>query len=106
LFNARAYRGKIQCIITIDTKEFLDKYSESVTLSPINSGSTIFNPQPRGPETFLSLNDFPYEYWKLKRKSKSKAIVELTVDYAVLDIAKYVTNVVHMRNDKIIENIL
>lgn len=105
LFNARAYRGKTQCIITIDTQTFLEKYADLVTLSPLNSGSTIYKPQPRGHETFLPLSDFPFDHWKKKRSKATKAIVEVTVEHGVPDICKYVTDVTHMKNGEVIENI-
>jgi hypothetical protein len=106
LFNARAYRGKTQCIMTIDTESFLDRYSEKVALSPINSGSTIFKPQPRGSDTFLPLVDFPFDDWKAKRGSGKKAIVEITVKYSVPDIRDFVTDVVHMKNKKVTKRII
>lgn len=105
LFNAEAYRGKTQCIIRIDTKQFLARYGDRVSLSPINSGSTIFNPQPRGTQTFLPMQAYPFEDWS-KKRSKSKAIVEVTVDHSVPDIKDFVTSVVHMKNKKVVETIV
>lgn len=106
LFNARAYRGKVQTILTIDTESFLSKYADLVLLSPINSGSTIFKPQPRGLTTFLSISDFPFEYWEQKRKSAKKAVAEFTIPYSVPDIADFVTRVVHVKDKNIIQKIL
>lgn len=102
LFNARAYRGKTHCIITIDAKKFFDQYAGRVMLSPINSGSTIFRPQPRGSETFLPMSEYPFEEWSEKR-SKAKAIVEVTVDHGVPNVKDFVTEVVHMKDNKIVE---
>ncbi len=106
LFNAKAYRGNTNSIITIDTKKFLSKYANKVSLSPINSGSTIFNPQPRGGDTFLSLSDFPFDSWRTKRGSPTKAVVEVTVKYSVPDIRDFVVGVVHMRDKEVTENIV
>ncbi len=106
LFNARAYRGKTQTILTIDTKSFLGKYAGKIMLSPINSGSTIFKPQPRGLSTFLPMSEFPFEQWKQKRRSKKKAIAEVTIDYSVPDIKDFVESVVHVRDKEIIRKIL
>jgi hypothetical protein len=105
LFNAEAYRGKTQCIITIDTRRLLTLYSDRVMLSPINSGSTIFKPQPRGKSTFLPMSEFPFEEWT-KKRSKRKIIVEVTVDHSVPDISEFVIEVVHLKNRKVIEKIV
>lgn len=104
LFNARAYRGKTHCIITIDTTRMLEQYADRVRLSPINSGSTIFKPQPRGLDTFLPMSQYPFEHWSQKR-SRSTAIVEVTIDYGVPDIKDFVTDVVHMKDNTIIERV-
>lgn len=105
LLNARAYRGKTQCIITIDTARFLERYADRIELSPINSGSTIYAPQRRGRDTFLPLSAFPYEDWK-KKRTRSKAIVEVTVNHSVPDITDFVTDVVHMTNGLVVERIV
>jgi hypothetical protein len=105
LFNAKAYRGKTQTILTIDTKSFLTEYGDRVLLSPINSGSTIMNPQPRGPQTFLSIEDYPFDEWR-KKRSRAKAIAEITVNYSVPDIKKFVTSVVHMKDKQVVKKII
>lgn len=105
LFNARAYRDKTQCIITVDTGKLIEKYLDRIALSAINSGSTIYKPQPRGRDTFLPLADFPFEEWTTKR-SRSTSIVEVTVDYSVPDLADFVTEVVHMKNGNLVERFL
>ena len=56
-----------------------------VTLSPINSGSTIYNPRPRGSTTFMRIADFPFE--ERRRARGRNAIIELAVDHSVPDIA-------------------
>lgn len=105
LQNARAYRERTNLVMTIDALGLLNAHSDRVSLSPINSGSTIFRPQPRGPHTFLPLSDYPFYDWKKKRSAKC-AIVEVTVDYSVPDIADFVTSAVHMRNGEVIDQIV
>lgn len=90
LLNARAYRNRPQTVLTVDTLQLLATHHERVTLSPINSGCTKPNPQPRGPETFLPLSQYPFAAWLAKRRSLRDAAVELAVDYAVPDIREYV----------------
>jgi hypothetical protein len=45
-------------------------------------------PQPRGRETFQRIDQYPFEHWRMKRRSPHKAIVELAIDYAVPDIVQ------------------
>jgi len=92
LLEARAYRSKQHCVLTLETAALVASYADSITLSAINSGSTIFKPQPRGANTFTSIAEYPYEVWRANRSAKD-AVVELAVDYAVLDIEKFVLRV-------------
>ena len=47
LLRARAYRNDAHCVITLDTALVLNQHWKRVCLSPINSGSTLYNPRPR-----------------------------------------------------------
>lgn len=89
LLNARAYRNKQQCILAIDTAELIRRHADRISLCPINSGSTIYRPQPRGADTFRTIENYPFDKWKQKRGTED-AVVELVVDYSVLDIADLV----------------
>ena len=84
LLDARAYRDRPHLVMEVDTAELLDRHAERVTLSPINSGATFaMSPAPRGQDTFRRVADHPDD----------KPIVELSVDYAVPDIADFVISV-------------
>jgi hypothetical protein len=48
LLGARAYRRYPQTVLTLNTESLVRAHRENVLLSPINSGSAIMNPQPRG----------------------------------------------------------
>ena len=63
---------------------------ERITLSPINSGSTVYNPQPRGLNLFQTFADFPFEF---RRRYGKRAIAELSVDYSVPDLRDFVLRV-------------
>jgi hypothetical protein len=102
LLSARAYRDKQHCVLTVDSASLLAVHANSVTLSPINSGSTIFKPQPRGSSTFLRIADYPFEEWLAKRPI-ADAVVELVVDYAVKDIEKFVVKVEERKGDQILK---
>lgn len=89
LLQARAYRDTSHCVLTIDTKQLLSRYKDVAELSPINSGSAIFNPQPRGKQTFLPLNKYPFSKWAQKRGSPQNAVVELTIPSSVPDLMEF-----------------
>ena len=89
LLNARAYRGTDQLILTFDTKAVLAQYFDKVELCPINSGSTIFKPQPRGRNTFAPFDKYDFAGWTEKRGSIQKAVVEFTILGGLPDASKY-----------------
>ena len=92
LLGARAYRSKAHCILTIDTAKLLAKHSARVMLCHINSGSTIFRPQPRGNNTFKTIAEYPFEEW-IEKRGVPNAVVELVVDYSVPDIRDFILRV-------------
>ena len=96
LLGARAYRDRPHLVLEIDTAELLRRYSNVVSLSSINSGATFtMKPAPRGPDTFKRIPDHP----------ESKPVVELTVDYAVPDIADFTLSVSRWFGDRKLEEI-
>jgi hypothetical protein len=90
---ASAYRDTPRTLLTIDTASLLERYGVRVLLSPINSGSTLYRPVRRGLHTFQPMDAYPYEERRQKRGVRH-AIAELTIDYAVPDIARFVQDVV------------
>lgn len=78
---AKEYKNHPQTVITLDTRKLLERYSEKITLSGINSGSTYFDPQkytgpkPRGKSTFQLIEDYSLPY-----------ITELVVNGGVVDL--------------------
>jgi hypothetical protein len=96
LLSARAYRDRTHDVLTIDTGKLIARYQGALRLSPINSGSTLYKPQPRGRRTFSSMNDYPFEE-RRKLRGKNNAIAEMCVDYSVPDIQDLVVCVIKMR---------
>jgi hypothetical protein len=86
--RATAYRNKKHDILEIDSRALVRDYRVKITLSPINSGSTLFKPQPRGSQTFSRLADYPYA----ARRSGNR-LAELAIDHSVPNISEYVTDV-------------
>jgi hypothetical protein len=89
LLGARAYRNNPQTVLTISASSLLETHESCIELSPINSGSTIYRPVPRGKSTFLSIQDYDYDYWR-KKRGRDDAVVELIVRHSVPDIRKHV----------------
>jgi hypothetical protein len=92
--GADAYRNRKHTVIEIDARLLIEEHGSAITLSPYNSGSTLFNPAERGPDTFASIEEFPFDYWtRVKSRQRRDAVVELAVGYAVRDISRYVISV-------------
>jgi hypothetical protein len=88
LLGARAYRGRPQTVLTVDTASLLNAHRDRIELSPLNSGATIYNPQPRGRNTFLPVADYPFDD-RRKTRPVDKSVVELVVRAGVPDIANH-----------------
>ena len=102
LLAARAYKGSEHDVLTIDTESLLREYGNRVTLSPINSGSTVYNPQPRGLDLFRPLNEFPYT--DRKRYGK-RAVAEICVDYSIPDLRSFVIRVERRSGTSILQTL-
>jgi len=80
-------------------------HEKQITLCPINSGSTIFKPQPRGVGTFLPIADYPFDEWAGRRPIRD-AVVELVVKYSVPNIDSLVERVEERKGDRVVEAVL
>jgi len=76
----------------------LERYAARLTLSPINSGSTVYNPQPRGLDLFKPLTAFPFEE---RQKYGERAVAELSVEHSVPDLKSFVIQVERRRGAEI-----
>ena len=93
LLNARLNRGRPHDVLTVDTASLVATYTGQIRLSPLNSGATLFpNAAPRGPDTFRTIGDYPYETLR-RQRGPGHAIAELAVIGGVPDIAKHVIEV-------------
>lgn len=83
--GAREYRNESHLVITVDTQRLLERYAKVVTLTNMNTGSTIYNkerfdkPRQRGKQTFKTIEEYPYY--------AVDSIVELVVKDGVPDIS-------------------
>jgi hypothetical protein len=104
LLSAKEYKDRTHCVLIVDTAQLLERYADHVKLSPMNSGSTLYKPQPRGIDTFLAPNDYPFDT-RRKLRGVKNAIAELTVEYSVPDIEELTIKVAHMRGSRTVETI-
>jgi hypothetical protein len=104
LLGARLYRNQEHTILTIDTASLLVPHADRVTLSPINSGNTLYNPPSRGHHTFRTINDYPFEE-RRRRRGLANALVELAVDYSVPDLLDHVVTVERRRGAEVLEHL-
>jgi len=96
LLVAKAYRGREHTVLTVDTAMLLERHARRLTLSPINSGSTLYKAQPRGRDTFRRLGEYPFSD-RRKLRGLANAVAELAVENQVEDISNIVTRV-ELRN--------
>jgi hypothetical protein len=95
-----AYPNRNHLVLEVDTVRFLKNYGDKVLLTPLNTGSTSPMAHPRGLDSFLPPEKYPFDENKRKKGGASKAIVELTVDNSVPDICKLTTRATHRTLDK------
>ena len=92
LLDAAPYRGREHDVLELDAAPLVRDHAERVRLCPINSGYTRRFPQPRGPATFRRIADYPYA-----DRPRRERVVELAIEGAVPDAARYVRRVVRMQ---------
>ena len=104
MLNAANYRDVDHVVLVIDTARLVNRHWNRITLSPINSGATKPMPAPRGPGTFSSPADYPFESLASRRR-RDDVVVELAVDRAVPDIEELAIDVRRQRGDVILEKL-
>lgn len=104
LLSARAYREDAHDVIIVDTAALVARDASKIRLSPINSGSTLYTPRPRGSETFLSIEAYPFAE---RRRARGKnAIIELAVEGGVEQIEEVAIRAERRRCGGVIEEVL
>lgn len=89
LLSARAYVKDPQTVIEVDTSALLQRHRKRVRLARMNTGQTLYVPQPRGLSTFRTIAAFPDGEGAIGTKQRPR-IVELVVEEGVPDIAECV----------------
>jgi len=104
LLGAAAYEAQAHDVLEVDSEPLVRTHRRHITLSPINSGATKPMARPGGPNTFLSIDDYPYGYWR-GRRPRGERVVELAVSPGVPHIARFVRRVVRMQGAREIEKL-
>ena len=89
LRNAVEYRAEPQLVLTFDTKRILSAHADKIWLCPMNSGACKPFAHPRTPAIFQRLVDYDFEFWRKKRSSAQKAVVECTIEYMLPNVEDY-----------------
>jgi len=95
LICAREYAGKEHTVLTLGTLPFVSAYQQLITLAPMNTGNTQPFAHPRGPDTFMKMEDYPFE--EREKCGPNGRVVELAVEGGVPDVAKYTLKVANMK---------
>jgi hypothetical protein len=90
-----AYRDRPQLVLEVDAAALLGKHGTKTALTPMNTGCTSPMAFPRGLGSFLPPRDYPFEENRRKKGGRTKAIVELTVEYSVPDIVDFTIRATH-----------
>jgi hypothetical protein len=102
LLSARAYRDRVHTVLHVDTQRVVTDYRDRIKLTAINSGNTLPIARPRGLNTFLAIEAYPFEEIRRKRKV-ADAVAELSVKYSVPNVAEYITRVERRKADTLVE---
>lgn len=78
--NAQHYRDGEREVLVLNSRRVVAAYRDAVWLCPMNSGTTKGRAKPRGPSTFLRIDDHPY----------GTPVVELCVDGGIADVECFV----------------
>lgn len=87
LLEAREYRDRSHFVLEFDTRSLASAYQSTVTLAAMNTGSTSPIGHPRGRDTIVGLDTYPYEDRLGRRLPIAK---EFCVDYSVPDAMDHV----------------
>jgi hypothetical protein len=102
LLKAGTYRERAHTVIEVSARKLVKAERERIWLCPMNSGCTKPYPHPRDEHTFERISDYPYSYWR-RRRPRGERVVELAIDYSVVDIADFATRIVRMQGGRELE---
>lgn len=87
---AVAYRGEPQLVLTFSTQRLAEAFGGQMMLCPMNSGACKPMAHSRSPAIFQRVGDYDFEFWRRRKGKAIKAVVECTVERAVLDVERFI----------------
>jgi len=102
LLGARAYRAEEHDVLVLESERLIRRYEQAISLTHMNTGNTFPFPHRRGTETFKAIAEYPTAR---DGRTPRPEVVELVVDRAVPDVARYVMEVRRMRGNIVVEQI-
>jgi len=88
LMCAREYCARPHLVLVLDTLRLATKFSDIITLAPMNTGNTQPFAHPRSLSTFSSMAEYPFQ--ERLHRGPYYTVVELAVEGGVLNIMNYV----------------
>jgi hypothetical protein len=104
LLSAKAYRDRAHTVLVVDTERLLAHHGDCLFLSPINSGSTLFDARPRGLATFRAMSDYPYDAMR-RRRGPAGAIAEVAIQGGVRPIQPPLESVTRRKGEAVLEEL-
>lgn len=95
LLNAGSYRNEEHDVLILDTKPFVNCYANEIRIGHINSGNTSPYAVKRRFSIFKPIQDYETK----RNGAPKKEVAEVTVEYAVPDLSRYVLSVIRMTGD-------
>lgn len=102
LLSARPYKKLEHDVLTIDTAALVAAYKDQICLCRMNSGNTFPYWHERKVADFMRIEQYPV---KPRTGQPEKKVVEVVVDYAVPDLAKYVVQVRRMKAKNVLQDL-
>jgi hypothetical protein len=103
LLSARPYRNLEHDVLILDTARVIEDYADQIRLAPYNTGTTAYEPPPRGSETFRPIEDYPFEEWRANGRGRREAVVELVVSGRLTNIRDYLIQVERRRGVQLLK---
>ena len=85
---AQAYRAEEHTVLTVDTLSLVKAYEDKIKLTPMNTGNTQPIAHTRGPDTFMKMEDYPFD--ERAKYGRQYQVVELAVEDSVQNICRFV----------------
>ena len=106
LLGARPYRNSVHDVLVLDTQSIVETYARNIRLTAMNTGATIFpSAPPRGAESFMTIEEFPFEHRRRLGKKPQDNVVELCVIGGVYNVADHLLRVERRKGPEVLDTL-